>query len=106
MHENYSRLRQDVQYMKGHVQEFLAKLARKRVREEARQTALCKYTNPATGKMCASYKTHDSPFCNAHDRLNPYGENHLFKKKEERELNINENLFDDDDFTNDPSGFW
>ena len=69
-------------FIKTHINSFLDRLARKRAREEVRQDLLCEYINPKTNKICCAYKTDDSRFCHCHKRKNPYGENHIFARRE------------------------
>lgn len=106
MYDLHLKTKNDISFMKGHIQNFLNKIARKRVREEVRQNALCQYINPNTKRLCSSYKTKNSDFCHAHERENPYGENHIFKKKENEEGDMHKTQNEDDENSMDDLFNW
>ena len=72
-------------FISRYFNEHLNKLAKKRARQEVRQGMLCEYINPKNQKPCSSYKTVHSNFCHCHQRSNPFGENHIFSKRETSE---------------------
>jgi hypothetical protein len=100
--EAQQRMNQQLEFITFYFNEHLNRLAKKRARQEVRQGMLCEYINPRNQKPCSSYKTTQSNFCHCHQRLNPYGDNHIFSKRnmdeEVKSPPINETLegdFDD-----------
>lgn len=73
-------MKADVFVIRNHIDQMLLKISRKKLKEQINSDKLCSFVNPENGFVCNAYKTKNSSFCYCHSRINPFGDNHIFKK--------------------------
>jgi hypothetical protein len=73
--------RNELVFTNEQIKGVLDRFQRKRDRAAIRNGMLCEGIKSKDGKPCTSYKVGNTRYCQAHKRLDPTGDNHLFSSK-------------------------